>query len=221
MLLKQNTFDFLEALSANNDRTWFLSQKENYESARANVIELAESIIVQLSNIDVQVPVDLSAKKAVLRIYRDVRFSKNKDPYKNYFGVWFPAYGNAISGPGYYLHIEPNKSFLGAGYWMPSAEHLRMIRQEIDYNGTAFTEIVLNPLFKNNFLFNTKEVLLKAPKGYDIFHENIQYLKLKSFEVSKTISNEQLLAKDFVLQLSDYFKILNPYVAFLRNAIAN
>ncbi|MEE1884150.1 DUF2461 domain-containing protein [Pedobacter flavus] len=219
MKIEKSTLQFLNSLSANNNKDWFLDHKLDYESAKNNVLNFAEEIINIISAIDPAVPATYPVKKAVLRIYRDIRFSKNKDPYKQYFGIWVPSFTNLASGPGYYLHIQPNQSFLGAGYWMPSGEHLKLIRQELDYNSSDFINLISEKYFSSNFKFNFENALKRAPIGYSPDHELMQYLKLKSFEVSKPYTDEQLIAENFVHELQKDFQKLTSFIAFIRTSI--
>ncbi|WP_262496925.1 DUF2461 domain-containing protein [Pedobacter lusitanus] len=124
-MIKPETLAFLSAVAANNNREWFALNKESYEAARADVISLVDEIIPVLANIDPQFPLETQAKKCVLRIYRDIRFSKNKDPYKNNFGVSFSVKNTNGNGPEFYLHLQPGSSFLAGGYWMPDAPLLK------------------------------------------------------------------------------------------------
>ena len=141
-MIESQTLDFLKELVENNNREWFQANKERYDKARANVIELATNVITKLHKVDPSVSADLDPKKCVMRIYRDIRFSKNKIPYKNNFGVSLPTSGSKLGGVEYYLHIQPGKSFIAGGYWMPETEHLKAIRQEIDYNANDLKKII-------------------------------------------------------------------------------
>jgi len=218
-MLKKDTLSFIKDVAENNNREWFAENKHRYEESKANVLELVASIIPELSKIDPLISTDLDPKKCLLRIYRDVRFSKNKDPYKNNFGMWFSSKSKGGNEPGYYLHIQPGLSFIAGGYWMPDAAHLKLIRQEIDYNIGDFKDIINNKDFKTQFKFGGGAALKKAPKGYDPADPNIEYLKLKSFEASMNLNDEEFLKPDIVNKLVSSFSTVSPLVAFLRNAI--
>jgi uncharacterized protein (TIGR02453 family) len=220
VMIKKTSFDFLENVAFNNNREWFAENKPKYEEARENVLELVEVLIQELSKIDPLISADLDPKKSLMRIYRDVRFSKNKDPYKTNFGIWFSAVkAKGVNEPGYYLHIQPGNCFLAGGYWMPDAPHLKLIRQEIDYNTNDFKEIINAPQFKKVFKLGTSNALKNAPKGYDPDDPNIEFLKLKSFEAVRNLKDEEFYSADIVNKLVSSFKIIYPLVAFLRNAI--
>ncbi|WP_316761747.1 DUF2461 domain-containing protein [Pedobacter aquatilis] len=218
-MLKKDTLSFIKDVAENNNREWFAENKHRYEESKANVLELVASIIPELSKIDPLISPDLDPKKCLLRIYRNVRFSKNKDPYKNNFGMWFSSKSKGGNEPGYYLHIQPGLSFIAGGYWMPDAAHLKLIRQEIDYNIGDFKDIINNKNFKTQFKFGGGAALKNAPKGYDPADPNIEYLKLKSFEASMNLNDEEFLKPDIVNKLVSSFSTVSPLVAFLRNAI--
>jgi len=218
-MLKRETLVFIKDVAENNNREWFAEHKPKYEEAKADVLELVAAIIPELSKIDPLISADLDPKKCLMRIYRDVRFSKNKDPYKNNFGMWFSSKSKGGNEPGYYLHIQPGKSFIAGGYWMPEAPHVKLIRQEIDYNIGDFKEIIENKDFKKNFKLGTASALKNAPKGYDPADPNIEYLKLKSFEATMPFDDEEFFKPTLVNKLISSFKTVNPLVAFLRNAI--
>lgn len=218
-MLKKETLNFIKDVAENNNREWFAANKEVYEAAKADVLALVGTLIPELAKIDPLLSAEADPKKSLLRIYRDVRFSKNKDPYKNNFGIWFSAKSRGGNEPGYYLHIQPGKSFIAGGYWMPDAPHLKLIRQEIDYNIGDFKEIISEKDFKKNFKLGFDNALKNAPKGYDPADPNIEFLKLKSFEATQKIDDEEFLKANLVNKLISSFKTVQPLVAFLRNAI--
>lgn len=218
-MLNKKTFNFLSLVAENNNREWFAENKYLYEEAKADVIALVVTLIKGVSTIDPLISSDADPKKSVLRIYRDVRFSKNKDPYKNNFGVWFSAKGKGGNEPGYYLHIQPGNSFIAGGYWMPEVAHLKLIRQEIDYNINDFLAIIEDKIFAENFKLSTNNALKNAPRGYDPNDTNIKFLKLKSFEVLQKIEDEEFLNPKVVDKLISSYKIIYPLVVFLRKAI--
>ncbi|HQS52769.1 MAG: TIGR02453 family protein [Sphingobacteriales bacterium 17-39-43] len=215
------TFDFLEDLAANNNRDWFQANKLRHDEARNNVLEFAEKLIIKLSKIDPAVSSELDPKSCVMRIYRDVRFSKNKTPYKTNFGAGFSENGKNFKGAGYYLHIHPEQSFLAGGCWMPEGDMLKAIRQEIDYNGADFHEIIDDRAFKKYFDAPDSEYKLKTPpKGYQPDHQDIEYLKLKSFTFSHALTRNELTGSNAVDEVCDGFIRLYPFIAFLRNAVS-
>jgi len=218
-MLKKDTLVFIQNVADNNNREWFAENKHRYEEAKADALNLVAQIIPELSKVDPLISSETDPKKSLMRIYRDVRFSKNKDPYKNNFGIWFSAKSKGGNEPGYYLHIQPGKSFLAGGYWMPEAAHLKLIRQEIDYNFSDFEKIITDKDFKATFKLGSSNALKNAPKGYDPSDPNIEFLKLKSFEATTQIADEEFLKPTIVNKLISSFKTVNPLIAFLRNAL--
>ena len=220
-MIKSDTLKFLNDLVANNNRDWFQLNKSRHDEARLNVLEFADKVISGLSQFDRTIPSALDPKDCVMRIYRDVRFSKVKTPYKNNFGAGFSQNGKKFSGAGYYLHIQPEASFIAGGCWMPEADLLKAIRQEIDYNGSDFRLIIEDPSFIKYYGMLESEYKLKTcPKGYDQDHPEIEFLKLKSFTFSHKLTNAELINSGSVDQVVNGFAKLNPFIAFLRNAIA-
>jgi len=217
-MLKKETLNFIKDVAENNNREWFAVNKEVYEEAKNDVLKLVSAIIPELAKIDPILSAEADPKKCLLRIYRDVRFSKNKDPYKNNYGMWFSTKKGG-NEPGYYLHIQPGKSFIAGGYWMPDLPHLKLIRQEIDYNAEDFKAIINDQEFKKNFKLGGDNALKNAPKGYDPADPNIEFLKLKSFEATMKIEYEEFFKPNLVNKLISSFKTVQPLVAFLRNAI--
>lgn len=217
-MLKKETLSFIKDVAENNNREWFAENKPRYEDAKADVLTLVASIIPELAKVDPALSAEADPKKSLMRIYRDVRFSKNKDPYKNNFGIWFSTKKGA-NEPGYYLHIQPGRSFIAGGYWMPDAPHVKLIRQEIDYNISDFKEIINHKDFKNNFQLGTSSALKNAPKGYDPADPNIEFLKLKSFEATMPLADEEFFKSTLVNKLISSFRTIQPLVVFLRNAI--
>lgn len=220
--IKQETFDFLSQLIANNNREWFQLHKDEYLKAKDNVDEFTNGLIKELQKIDPSIPENLSAKKSVMRIYRDVRFSKDKSPYKSNFGIGISSSGRGGETPGYYLHIQPGKSFVAGGYWMPNAEHLKAIRQEIDYNTQNLLNIIEHKEFSSFFTgLDEEEKLKTSPKGYESNHEYIELLKLKSFTATKYLKDKELLATNSLTIVIKGFRLLYPFNTFLKQAISN
>lgn len=220
-MLTKDPFKFLQELSENNNREWFAVHKEQYEAIKTEVLAFTAALAKALAEVDPLIAADTDPKKAMLRIYRDIRFSKNKDPYKKNIGIWFSAKSKGGNEPGYYVHLQPGNSFVAGGYWMPEAAHLKRIRQEIDYNIEEWKTIVEEKNFVKTFDLNKDNALKNAPKGYDIDDPNIEYLKLKSFEALKKIGDEEFFDPKIVDKLKSSFQTIYPLVAFLRNALAN
>ncbi len=220
-MIKEETFTFLSQLIKNNNREWFQQNKAAYEKALENVIEFAQKLIDQFAKEDPSIPADIDPKKCVMRIYRDVRFSKDKTPYKNNFGIGLSNVGKSMNGAGYYVQIKPEDSFIAGGFWMPQGEHLKAIRQEIDYNGAELKSILNQKTFKSYFGdLEDEEKLKTAPKGYDPGHNDIELLKLKSFTVIHRLKDKQLIDKKSVNEVVNGLTIMKPFVDFLNKAIS-
>jgi uncharacterized protein (TIGR02453 family) len=220
-MINPQTLDFLKELIKNNNREWFQANKTAYDKARENVIEFATELIGLLHKIDPGIDEALDPKKSVMRIYRDIRFSKNKTPYKNNFGISIPTSGLKNGGVEYYLHLTPGASFIAGGYWMPENEHLKKIRQEIDYNGKDLIAIIDNPEFVKLFgEFRKQEQLKTVPREYSAENEHIDLLKLKSFIAWHTLTDKELLTAGAVENIAAVCSKINPLNVFLKNALA-
>lgn len=215
------TFSFLKDLAENNNREWFLENKERYELARENVIDFTSELIKQMHLVDLNIDTELEAKKCIMRIYRDIRFSKDKTPYKTNFGVSIPTIGKKAGRAEYFLHIAPGNSFIAGGYWMPRADHLKAIRQEIDYNGSTLKNIVTEKGFVELFGDFTKQEQLKNnPKEYDANNENISLLKLKSFVAFHQLNDDELFKTNAAISIAGICRKIYPLNVFINNAIA-
>jgi len=221
-MIKKETFHFLKDLAANNDRDWFQENKARYEEARQNVEDFSDEVLKEIKKIDPSIPSEFSGKKSMMRIYRDVRFSKNKLPYKNNFGIGISSSGKGGDTPGYYIQIQPGQSFIAGGYWMPEADHLKSIRQEIDYNTQDLLKIIETKEFTAHFGGLSQEDKLKTtPKGYDAEHEHIELLRLKSFTVSEKLKDSDLNSSKAIETIVESLKLINPLTVFLKQAIGN
>jgi uncharacterized protein (TIGR02453 family) len=220
-MIRKETFSFLSDLAQNNTREWFQANKSRYDDAQQNVVHFAAELIKGLSKIDSAISADKNPRKCVLRIYRDVRFSKDKTPYKTNMSIGRLRTGNATEGIGYFLQIEPGASFIAGGYWMPQAEHLKAIRQEVDYNAANLRKIIDAPEFRKLFGdFTAQEKLKVMPKGYEPDNENIELLKLKSFAAIHNLKDEELQSADAVRHIIKLCGKIQPLNVFLANAIA-
>jgi len=219
-MLQPSTLKFLKDLSKNNNRAWFEEHRKQYESAKTDFLFLVEGLIKNIGIFDKPIA-ELQAKNCTFRINRDVRFSKNKSPYKNNMAGYFNKAGKKGIGAGYYFHCQPGESFAAAGIWMPEPEVLAKIRQEIDYNFDEWKKIINSRAFKNNFPngLESGESLSRPPKGYDISNPAIHYLKMKSFIVSKNFTDNDILAKGVEKEIAKAFKAMKPMIDFFNRAI--
>ena len=211
---------FLKAIAKNNDREWFEKNKPTYLLVKANFEDFLEAFHVELVKFDYSLG-GLNPRKMGFRIYRDVRFSKDKRPYKINMGAGFSENGKMEQEPGYYIHIEPgNKSFLAGGIYMPDAPNLAKIRQEIDYNTKGFLKILNDKKFKKLFpKLGDFDKLKKAPKGYPKDHPHLDILRHKSFVVSHPFTDVEVKDKNFIKSVADVCKTLKPMNDFLKEAL--
>ncbi len=211
---------FLRQLKANNTKDWFESKKPIYLNAKADFEGLVEELIKDLAKVDKQIQPDLKVKDCVFRIYKDVRFSKDKTPYKTNMGASFNPGGKKSPIPGYYLHLEPGGSFIAGGVWMPEPIALAAIRQEIDYNGAALTKLMKASTFKAYFKgLDEIEKLKTAPKGFDKEHPLMDLLKHKHFIVSHPLSDKQVSDAHLKTEVVKACKAMHPFLLFLRTAM--
>lgn len=220
-MVDKNSIQFLSALAKNNNREWFLANKKEYEVAKEDVLQFTDKLLKGIATFDVAVK-NLEAKKCLMRIYRDVRFSKDKSPYKLNYGIGISPMGKNAAGPAYYIHIQPDgNSFFGGGLWMPPADNLKLVRQEIDYNFDEFLEIIQHSDFKNTFGNLSVEDKLKTnPKGYTLDNPAIEYLKLKSFIASFAIKDEEWHIPNIENKIINAARSLYPLNQFLIRAIS-
>lgn len=218
MQISTSTFEFLRALKENNNREWFNAHKAEYEKSYDNMLNFVQALIQKLSTFDPHILDSISAKQCLFRIYRDVRFSKDKSPYKTWLAAGISIDGRKLDGPEYYIHFEPYNSFLAVGYWRPKKEHLDKIRQEIDYNLEAFEEALKEGGWSDQDL-SQEDKLVRAPAGYEENNPAIEYLKLKSFIIYKPISDREVL-KPFALEdIVSIFQRTIHFKNFLHEAI--
>lgn len=212
--LKNSTLLFLKDLHKNNNREWFNENKDRYRAAHTNVADFVEVLIEEIGKFDEEI-LKIDAKKALFRIYRDVRFSKDKSPYKTNFGAGLGmGKGNRISG--YYLHIEPGKSFLAGGVYQPDTTVLKEIRKEISINSNEFLSILEQDEFRNNFRgLSVEQKLQRVPAGFEKDDPMAEFLKLKNFIVVHPVSNEALMKEDAAKNFAQIFKSIKPLNDFL------
>ncbi|BDD04157.1 DUF2461 domain-containing protein [Aureibacter tunicatorum] len=212
--------NFLSELSENNNKEWMDEHRAVYHESRDLFIEIVARLIEGTSKFDDELG-GLEPKKCIFRLNRDIRFSKDKSPYKLNFGAAFSEEGKSVSSPGYYFHIQPGgESFVGGGMYMPEPAQLKKIRQEIDYNGRELKAIVDQEDFVNEFGSIQGEKLKRPPKGYQADHPNIELLKMKGFIVLKSFSDDDLLKDSIIDDVVDTFAKIKPLKDYLSVAIS-
>jgi len=212
---------FLKAVGKNNNRDWFEKNKPTYLKAKDSFDDFLEGFHKDLLKFDDRLA-NLNPRKAAFRIYRDVRFSKDKRPYKTNMGAGFSEHGKMEQEPGYYVHVEPgNKSFIAGGLYMPTPENLAKIRQEIDYNPEKLLKILNEKKFKGYYPkgLDDWDKLKTMPKGYAKDHPHIDLLKNKSFTVSHPFTDSEVTDKNFQKKLVEGCKLIKPLNDYLLEAV--
>lgn len=213
------SISFLRSLKSNNNKEWFDSNKNKYMEAKEEFEAFIQKLIVGLSKFDKRIHPDMKAKDCLFRIYKDVRFSKDKTPYKTHFGAYITPGGKKSEIAGYYFHLDPADVFIAGGNWQPMPDHLQAIRQEIDYNGDKLVKILKSKSFRTYFNELSEEDKLKTvPKGFDKEHQYLELLKLKSFVAYYRVELKKLKSKDFDSSIIGGFKAMFPLLEFLREA---
>lgn len=221
-MLHLSTVNFLKELKKNNNKPWFDNHREKYLSAKIDFENYVGKIIAAISLFDDDIK-ELQVKNCTFRINRDIRFSKNKTPYKSNMGASFNRGGKKSVFAGYYFNLEPGgQSFAGGGLWMPDAVELKKLRQEIDYCFPEFKKLLSAASFKKQYgdiEMNEGQMLVNVPKGYEKENPAASFLKLKSFVATKNISDDLLQSPQLLNEVSAAFKALTPLVKFMNRSM--
>lgn len=222
-MLQPSTLKFLKDLQKNNNKPWFDEHRKAYESAKADFSAFIQKVIDTHGKKDPSIK-NLVAKDCIFRINRDVRFSKDKSPYKNNLGASINKGGKqSISSAGYYFHFQPGRAFAGGGIWMPAAEDLKKIRQEIDYNFNDFKKIIGSKKFKTvygDLSHDAEFKLSRVPKGYETTNPAAEYLKLKSHIAMISLTDADLTSKELVKKTVNAFATLQPLNDFINHSMS-
>ena len=211
-VIKKETLKFLKDLSANNKREWFTEHKPKYVLAKDNVQAFADALAEEMQKHD-----HIEGVK-VFRIYRDVRFSKDKTPYKTNIGCGFKRATEALRG-GLYLNIEPGNTFVGGGFWGPEAKDLKRIRNEFLVNADAFRKIINAKKFKEYFGSLEGDELKTAPKGFDKDHPDIDLIRKKQFLIGRNFTDKEAMSEDFLSECNKTFKAMRPFFDFMSETL--
>jgi len=212
-----SVFNFLEQLSRNNNREWFNEHKALYQQAKEEVENIIRAVGQKLVEIDPALQGFTEPAQVLFRIYRDVRFSKDKQPYKTHFGCFFAAGGKQTAFGGYYLHLQPQNAFVSGGVWCPQPAVLKKIRQEIFYNTEDFLRILNAPAFKTFFpKLDEEDMLQRIPTGFPSDFEHGHLLKHKHYTVSSPLTDDVVLSDKFIPHVVKRFEALKPFNAFLN-----
>jgi uncharacterized protein (TIGR02453 family) len=220
-MITKEALQFLADLIANNNTEWMHENKKRYESYKKDYHNFIASILNEMKPLDKSLE-PLEVKYCTFRINRDIRFSKDKSPYKTNMGVWMSQNKNSKNAPGYYIHFEKGNCFIAGGVWCPEPNELKLIRKEIEFFHDDLEAIVTDKTFKNEFKELTRDesnTLKKAPKDFDPNHPAIEFLKLKSFTASHKIDEKLFTDKDFSKIIAQKLIALKPMNDFLRRAL--
>ncbi|HVD97805.1 MAG TPA: DUF2461 domain-containing protein [Cytophagaceae bacterium] len=217
-MAREKLIPFLKKLKSNNNKEWFDKNRADYDMLREEMIGLMGEIVKKFGKIDTTIA-STDPRKSIFRINRDVRFSKDKAPYKTNMGGYMADGGKKSPKGGYYLHLEPGNCFLAGGIWMPEPEHLKKIRQEIDYNGKELEKILKSKEFKTYFNgLSEEEKLTRVPKDFDPGSSFAEYLKLKSFVVVHPFDDKLISDPKLADYCTKVFKAVLPLNKFLNVA---
>lgn len=212
----KSSLDFVDKLSKNNNRDWFNANKDSYLKEHEQIISFADELLTAMNqhdNIET-----LSGKKALHRIYRDTRFSKDKTPYKNHWSGGFKRATPQLRG-GYYFHIAPGNSFAAGGFWGPNSDDLKRIREEIALSGEDFRDVFEERNFKSLFGNLRGEQLKSAPKGYAKDHQEIELLRYKQFLVKRDFTDKEVMSASFLSELNNTFIGMRPFFDLMSDIL--
>jgi uncharacterized protein (TIGR02453 family) len=222
-MLSKETLQFLDDLKANNNRDWFLENKKRYEAFKKDYQQLVADLLDAMKPLDPSLEM-LEVKNCTFRINRDIRFSKDKTPYKSHLGIWLSSGAKGLNRSGYYIHLEKGASFIAGGLYCPESDDLKKMRKEIAYFHDDLEAILAEKDFKRefgDFDRNEKDTLKNPPRGYEKEHPAIELLKLKSFESSQKIEFSAAAKKDFVAVMSQKLIVLKPLNDFINRALTS
>ncbi|HXC04723.1 MAG TPA: DUF2461 domain-containing protein [Bacteroidia bacterium] len=219
-MIDKTTLIFLTKLKKNNSKAWFDANRKTYDAARENVTIFIQGLLSGASRFEPGLST-LEARKCLFRINRDIRFSKDKSPYKTNFGASMNFAGKNAPGPGYYIHLEPGgHSFMAGGIYMAEPALLAAIRQEIDYNLPEFNAILGHKKFKQTFgELSMGDKLQRPPKGYELDNPALEHLKNRHFIVSHPIADKDLQAKNLSKKIIAEMELMKPFLDFLKRAV--
>ena len=220
-MLEPQTLRFLTQLKKNNNKPWFDAYRAAYEAARIDFSNFIQLVIEALQKTDTTIT-GLTARDCLFRINRDIRFSKDKTPYKVAFGASIKRGGRKSPFAGYYFHLEPGQSFVGGGFWMPEAPLLKAVRQEVDYNWPEFEAILKEKNFKKIYgdLYKGADVSLSTmPKGYEKDNPAATYLRLKSFIAETKVEDDELTKASLHKKTLAALEALQPLLQFINRTI--
>jgi uncharacterized protein (TIGR02453 family) len=214
--IHKSGFDFLLKLKKNNHRDWFNAHKTNFQQELELVEQFAEALLRELNKFD-EIET-LSGKKSLHRIYRDIRFSTDKKPYKANWSGNFKRATKYRRG-GYYFHLEPGNSYIAGGFWGPNAQDLKRIRDDIAFDATPLRKILKSKSFTSTFGALQGEQLKTAPKGFEAGHQAIDLLRYKQFLLIRRFSDNEVLSDSFLKEASQTFKNMRPFFDYMSEVL--
>ncbi len=215
-VISKESLQFLQQIALNNNKPWFEKNRSRYENARAEWVGVVGKIVEGILKIEA-IP-EKEPAKYVQRIYRDIRFSKDKTPYKKFFSSIIDRGPENRKCP-LYLQFQPGRSMMGGGIWDPPPETLKKIRQEIDYNSISLKKIIHSKEFLKYFGKISGDKLARPPKGYEADNPNIELLKFKQLYVQRSFEDELVLSKQFVPEILKTYKAALPFFHFFDVAM--
>ncbi len=214
--ISKENFAFLNKLKKNNNRDWFNAHKDEYLAQHQNTIDFADALLLEMNKHD---KIETATgKKSLFRIYRDVRFSKDKSPYKTHWAGGFKRATKELRG-GYYFHIEPGNTMVGGGFWAPNKEDLQRIREDIAADPSGLRKILNSKSFKDTFGTLDGEQLKTCPKGFDKENPAVDLLRYKQFIISKKFTDKEALSPDFVNTVANTFKKMRPFFDYMSESV--
>jgi len=223
-MINKQTLKFLKDLKINNSKEWLDENREKYDAAKNDMLTLTEQLITAVADFDKTISnAYLDPKKCITRLNRDLRFAKDKTPYKTDYYIVINKDGKNSASAFYFLHIEPDNCFVGGGVYNPQPEQLKKIRQEIDYAFDEWTAIIEVKLFRKTFPggINNSGVLSRIPKGFDEENKAGEFLKMKGFYTMEKLTDKEIISEESFKKINSYFQTTKPLVDFLNKAIAN
>ena len=223
LMITDATLDFLRDLKGNNERTWFTEHKNEYQQAYGEMLDTVVQLLVATSVFDQGIAVSgLDPKSCIMRINRDIRFSKDKSPYKTNFFAFINRGGRKSQWGGYYLHLEPGATFAGGGIYMPEPVVLEETRREIDAHFSEWQSIVAEKEFSLHFLEGVlpSGKLVRPPKGYESTNPAVEYLKFKGYYTQRFFTDNEVTDPGFVAEITKTFRAVQPLVHFLNRALS-
>ena len=220
-MLQPFTLEFFKELRQNNHKEWFDQNRKRYEKVKADYLNLAGNILEEMKKVDESLDI-LSPKDCTFRINKDIRFSKDKTPYKTNLGIALHPFGKKMQLAAYYIHLEEGQSFVGGGLWMPEAPLLAKLRKEINYFYQDLEGILSDPNFIKTYGeldVDPGQKLIRPPKGYEAENPAIEFLKLKSFTASRKIPDNMLTSGKLIPFVKESLTTLKPMISFVNRGL--